>query len=108
MAKKTKAPQNVHLPESTVTDDEFYDNTAGTIFSADSDADTGHNKQAKKTAKKQQAQSNKNKPSKNKKPLIIAIVVVVLLACLIGLFFLIKNVVPDANDDTTAPTYPTD
>ena len=108
MAKKTKTPQNVNLPENTVTDDEFYDNTAGTIFSADSDADTGHTKQAKKTAKKQQTQSHKNKPSKNKKPLIIAVVVVVLLACLVGLFFLIKSVVPDADNDTTAPTYPTD
>lgn len=30
----------------------FYDNTAGTIFAADSDAETGSNKAAQKTAKK--------------------------------------------------------
>ena len=111
MAKKKKTSDDtkeITLTENNVIDDEFSDSTAGTIFSADSDAETGSNKQAQKTAKKQKKNSQKTKPAKNRKPLVIAIVTVVVLACLIGLFFLIKNVVPDSNTDTTAPTYPTD
>ena len=34
----------------------FYDNTAGTIFAADSDAETGRNKEEQKTAKKREKQ----------------------------------------------------
>lgn len=80
MAKKNKPTdetKEIHIPQTT-PDDEFYDNTAGTIFSADSDAQTGSNKQAQKTTKKQQKQSanNKAKPSKNKKPLITTVVVI--------------------------------
>ncbi len=113
MAKKNKSTdetKEIHIPQN-IPDDEFYDNTAGTIFSADSDAQTGSNKQAQKTAKKQQKQSTGNKkakPSKNKKPLITAVSVIAVLGCLIGLFFLVKNVVPDNSENNTQPTYPTD
>ncbi len=111
MAKKKKTSDDtkeIRLTENDDYNDEFYDNTAGTIFSADSDAETGSNKQAKKTAAKQKKQSEKSKPSKNRKPLITVIVILAILGCLIGLFFLIKNVVPDSDTDSTKATYPTD
>lgn len=88
-------------------DSMFYDNTAGTIFSADSDAETGNTKTAQKNAKKSQKEKNNGKSVKNKKPILIVVAVLVAVAALVGVYFLIQNFVPDDTGDTTA-TYPTD
>ena len=86
----------------------FYDNTAGTIFAADSDAETGSNKAAQKTAKKREKQKeNGGKPSENRKPVIAIIVTLIVAGLLIGLYFWANNAVPDSSDETKA-TYPTD
>lgn len=85
----------------------FYDNTAGTIFSADSDAETGSTKAAKQTEKKAQKKSGSGKTGKNKMPIIILVVVIVVAAALVGVYFLVQNFVPDS-DSTTTATYPTD
>ncbi len=86
----------------------FYDNTAGTIFSADSDAETGSTKSAKQTNKKKQKQQENGKTGKNKKPIIILVAVILAVAALVGIYFAVQKLVPDATTDNTSPTYPTD
>ena len=87
----------------------FYDNTAGTIFSADSDAETGSTKSAKQTNKKKKKQEVKGKTnSKNKKPIIILVAVILAVAVLVGIYFAVQKLVPDSTEDNTTPTYPTD
>lgn len=85
----------------------FYDNTAGTIFSADSDAETGSNKEAKKQNKKSEKNKDSDKPVKNRKPLIIGAIILVVAVVLVGTYFIVQNFVPDETDTTTS-TYPTD
>ena len=85
----------------------FYDNTAGTIFSADSDAETGSTKSAKQTAKKNKKKEESGKTGKNKMPIIIVIIVLLVAVAFVGVYFLVQNFVPDSSDATTA-TYPTD
>lgn len=86
----------------------FYDNTAGTIFSADSDAETGSTKSAKQSDKKKQKQEKGGKPKNNKKPIIILVTVVLAVAILLGIYFAVQQLVPDSVEDNTSPTYPTD
>lgn len=83
-------------------DDDFdsYDNAMGTIFSADSDAETGSTKASKKADKS-------SKTSGNKKTIIIIVSIIIVIAGLIGIYFIVQNNVPDANDSTMS-TYPTD
>lgn len=107
-AKSTGTTQEINKVNTTVDEDSmFYDNTAGTIFSADSNAETGNTKSAQKSAKKSQKKNKNGKPVKNRKPVIIVVCVLVAVAVLIGAYFLIQNFVPDNTGDTTA-TYPTD
>lgn len=121
MAKKKTAPKATNekpvkkQEKTTVADNEeniddgslFYDNTAGTIFSADSDAETGSTKEAKKQNKKSEKNKNSDKPVKNRKPLIIGIIILVVAAALVGTYFIVQKFVPDETDTTTS-TYPTD
>ena len=108
VVKPTDETQEITGLNTAVDEDSmFYDNTAGTIFSADSDAETGNTKAAQKTAQKSQKEKNSGKPVKNKKPILIVVGVLVAVAALIGLYFLIQNFVPNDTGDTTA-TYPTD
>ena len=89
-------------------DSVFYDNTAGTIFAADSDAETGNTKAAQKAAKKREKQEeNGGKPPKNRKSVIAVIVTLIVAGLLIGLYFWAQSAVPDKNSETQA-TYPTD
>lgn len=97
------ATENKNIDDGSI----FYDNTAGTIFSADSDAETGSNKEAKKQSKKSEKRKNSKKPTKNKKPLIIGAVILAIAVALIGVYFLVDKKVPTQTDDTS-PTYPTD
>lgn len=87
------------------SDELYYDNTAGTIFSADSEAETGSTKAAQKTSKKQQKQTDSGKTGK-KKPVLFIIIAVVVVAALVGVFFLVKNNMPSVG--STESTYPTD
>ena len=108
VVKPTDETQEIIGINTDVDEDSmFYDNTAGTIFSADSDAETGNTKTAQKTAQKSQKEKNSGKPIKSKKPILIVVGVLVAVAALIGVYFLIQNFVPDDTGDTTA-TYPTD
>lgn len=106
--EQANAPENTVKNENNVDDGSlFYDNTAGTIFSADSDAKTGSNKEAKKQSKKSEKNKDNGKLVKNKKPLIIGAVILVIAVALVGIYFIVQNFVPDETD-TTASTYPTD
>lgn len=108
MADK-KTTNNKSLNENVDDDSLFYDNTAGTIFSADSDAETGSNKEAKKQNKKNEKNKNSknNKPAKNRKPLIIGAIILAVAVGLVGTYFAIQKFVPDETDPTQT-TYPTD
>lgn len=98
----------VAVKEESIDDDSlFYDNTAGTIFSADSDAETGSNKEAKKQNKKNQKNKKSNKPVKNRKPLIIGASILAVAVALVGTYFAVQKFVPDETDPTET-TYPTD
>lgn len=105
--KKAESEAKISDQANNELDDDglYYDNTAGTIFSADSEAETGSTKAAKKTSKKQQKQADSGKTGK-KKPVIFIIVAVVVVAVLVGVFFLVKNNMPSG--DSTESTYPTD
>lgn len=117
MAKKkttNKATSTKPAEKATVADNKniddgslFYDNTAGTIFSADSDAETGSTKEAKKQNKKSEKNKNSDKPVKNRKPIIIGAIILAVAAVAVGSYFLVQKFVPDETDSTTA-TYPTD
>jgi len=117
MAKKNNTPKNndeyksnlseANTSDSAENEDLYDDNTAGTIFSADSDVETGNTKSAKKTEKKNKKKQARGKAGKSKMPIIILIVVIVVAAALVGVFFLVQNFMPDSND-TTSATYPTD
>lgn len=104
MAKKptTKATEE-NIDDGSL----FYDNTAGTIFSADSDAETGSTKEAKKQNKKSEKNKNSKKPVKNRKPLVIGAVILAIALLATGAYFIVDKVVPE-DTDTTSPTYPTD
>ncbi len=102
-AKSSVATEEENIDDGSV----FYDNTAGTIFSADSDAETGSNKEAKRQSKKSAKRKDSKKPAKNKKPLIIGVAILLVAAALIGVYFLVDKKVP-TQTDTTGPTYPTD
>lgn len=105
--KKTTKEKKVVQTENKDDGSLFYDNTAGTIFSADSDAETGSNKEAKRQSKKSNKSKNSNKPAKNRKPLIIGGVILAIAVALIGIYFIVQKCVPDEVDNTS-PTYPTD
>ncbi|MEE0265800.1 MAG: DUF4340 domain-containing protein [Acutalibacteraceae bacterium] len=109
-----KKPNSKPAKSSVATEEEniddgsmFYDNTAGTIFSADSDAETGSNKEAKKQSKKSEKRKDSKKPAKNKKPLIIGASILLIAVALVGVYFVVDKKVPTQADDTS-PTYPTD
>lgn len=101
--KEKKTVQNENIDDGSL----FYDNTAGTIFSADSDAETGSNKEAERQSKKSKKNKKNNKPAKNRKPLIVGGVILAIAVALIGTYFAVQKFVPD-EVDTTSPTYPTD
>lgn len=107
MADKKEKKSSKTMSETQEIDtfnyEESYDNTVGTIFSADSDAETGNTKAAQKSQK----QAKTKNPNSNKKTIIIVVAVIIVLAALIGVYFLVQNIVPDS-DDPTVTTYPTD
>ncbi len=105
--KKNTKEKKVVQNETTDDGSLFYDNTAGTIFSADSDAETGSNKEAKRQSKKSNKNKKNNKPAKNRKPLIIGAIILAVALALVGTYFIVQKFVPD-EVDSTSPTYPTD
>lgn len=102
---KSEAKASDQANKEHDSDELYYDNTAGTIFSADSEAETGSTKAAQKTSKKQQKQTESGKAGK-KKPVLFIIIAVVVVAALVGVFFLVKNNMPSVG--STESTYPTD
>lgn len=113
MAKNKKLPQDNNEYTTTPSeeieqDDLFYDNTAGTIFSADSEAETGSMKSTQKTTQKNKKKKESGKDGKSKKTVIILIIVIAVVAALVGVYFLVQNFIPDSSSDSTTATYPTD